>query len=125
MSLDLTLAVNPITQTLYWQTPNGISDWFRKNIETDISKDGSYLVTRKQIKTLLKDCELVLNDHDLVMELLPPPPLDEFIIDGEVTDEYFESIQRAANGLRLILKSFIVKPKNFAVTFFGEPHDQS
>lgn len=119
MSYDLRLVAVNSTQMLYVEKHNGVSDWFRKNIKSNSRKDGSYLVTRKQVKSLLNDCERVLFNNSLSMSLVPPS--DEFIVDGEVTEDYFYSIYNTVKGLKCILQPVIIRPNKFSVAFLGEP----
>jgi len=87
----------------YWRKANQIHGWFVDNVMNGEDKCKRYKVTEEQLKLLLEVVNIVLNNHDLAEEYLPPR--EGFMFgDYEVDEEYFEYLEETKQILELVFK---------------------
>jgi hypothetical protein len=80
------------TEVMYWRKANAIHGWFVRNVQNGKDDCGKYQVSHSQVKHLLSDIALVLDNEgheEIALKTLPPT---EGCFFGQYTlDEYYWS----------------------------------
>ena len=74
-------------EAVYWRKANAVHYWFVKNVQEGKDDCGEYYVRKEDLKQLLADCELVLDDHSLAAEFMPS--VSGFFFGSTDYDEYY------------------------------------
>ena len=86
----------------YWRKANAIHNWFVNTVQDGIDECQTVEVSRENLVQLLATVTLVLDDHSLAKELLPPQ--SGFFFGSDLVDEYYiESLEDTKSILDRIL----------------------
>lgn len=54
------------TEVAYWRKANQIHKWFVENVQNNIDDCGEYIVPKEKLEELIKVCEEVINNSELI-----------------------------------------------------------
>jgi hypothetical protein len=89
-------------EAMYWRKANAIHYWFVQNIQSGADDCREYLVTRDNLRSLLRVCESVLEDPSTVDELLPPAE-GFFFGSNEIDDWYWDDVKATVGTIQRLL----------------------
>ncbi len=92
-----------IEEVGYWRKANAIHYWFVKNVQNGEDDCDTYFVGMSDIKKLLNDVSIVLENHEKASELLPTQ--SGFFFGGtDYDDYYFQDLEYTKKILEEIVK---------------------
>lgn len=102
MGLDMYLYRKTVSEAAYWRKANSIHGWFSNQKNGGLDNCENLTVTVDMLKALRDDCNAVLENHELAMELLPPTE-GFFFGSNELNEWYFQDLKNTSEQLTKIL----------------------
>jgi len=87
----------------YWRKANAVHKWFVDNVQEGQDDCRPYTVQPDDLRRLMRDCRLVLDDQRLAGEVLPPTA-GFFFGSTELNEWYWQDIEETWRVLDEVLK---------------------
>ena len=87
----------------YWRKANAVHKWFVDNVQGGQDDCQPYVVQPDDLRRLMRDCRLVLDDQRLAGEVLPPTA-GFFFGSTELNEWYWQDIEETWRVLDEVLK---------------------
>ena len=87
----------------YWRKANAVHQWFVDNVQGGEDNCQPYPVQPDDLRALMRDCRLVLDDQRLAGEILPPAA-GFFFGSTEINEWYWQDIEETWRVLDEVLK---------------------
>lgn len=87
----------------YWRKANAVHKWFVDNVQGGEDNCQPYPVQVDDLRNLMRDCRLVLDDQRLAGEILPPAA-GFFFGSTELNEWYWQDIEETWRVLDEVLK---------------------
>lgn len=89
-------------EAMYWRKANAIHYWFVQNIQSGKDDCREYLVTRDNLRSLLRVCETVLSDPSKADDILPPAE-GFFFGSNTIDDWYWDDVKTTIGTIQRLL----------------------